>query len=66
MLSDIGFRKQILSSLALCNAATGTRFSRCTTEIIYFSGELSNRSQSLNTIQRTHYEDQDHVNPKPE
>ena len=33
---------------------------------IYFSGELSYRSQSLNTIQRTHYEDQDFVNPKLE
>jgi len=43
-----------VSSLALCNAATGTRFSRCVAENIYVSGELSSSNQSLITIQRTH------------
>jgi len=43
-----------VSSLALCNAATGTRFSRCVAENIYVSGELNNSNQSLTTIQRTH------------
>ena len=55
-----------VSSLALCNAATGTRFSRCTEENIYFSGELINSNQSLTTIQRTHTKIKNHVNTKLE
>ena len=51
-----------VSSLAYCNAAAATSYSRLTTRNIYFRPELTERGQSLNQ----HQEDSSHRHPQPQ